>query len=138
MRASGKRAKGAVAIANLTRTPIVGSRLVFSKIAAQVLPGWDISLVFVGEARALSLNKKLRGKTYVPNVLSYALSDASGEIVICPREAKRQAPSYGMTERTFIVYLFIHGILHLKGWVHSAKMEKCEQALLARFAKGSV
>lgn len=101
-----------------------------------MLPGWDLSLVFVGEKRALSLNKRLRGKTYIPNVLSYALGGKSGEIIICPREAKRQASAYGMGTRIFVLYLFIHGILHIKGWVHGGKMEKCEQNLLAKFAKG--
>ena len=106
-------------------------------MAKKILPGWEISLVFVGEKRALSLNKKLRGKKYIPNVLSYALGKKSGEIIICPREADRQAAAYSMSKRTFILYLFIHGVLHIKGWAHGAKMERCEQVLLATFAKGS-
>lgn len=126
-----------VSIQNLTRSAPGGPRSVFSKVAQKVLPGWEVSLVFVGEKRALALNKKLRGKKYVPNVLSYALGKKSGEIIICPREADRQAASYGMNKQTFILYLFIHGALHIKGWAHGAKMEKCEQALLATFAKGS-
>ena len=125
-----------VSIKNLTRQHLkVGAGSVFSKVAKHVLPGWDISLVFVGERRARSLNKKLCGKAYIPNVLSYALRKSNGEIIICPHEAKRQAPSYDMSERTFILYLFIHGILHIKGWVHGAKMEKCEKYLLATYAK---
>ncbi|NNM83909.1 rRNA maturation RNase YbeY [Candidatus Parcubacteria bacterium] len=135
MRERDRRQKG-VSIRNTTRSSIGGSRVVFSKIAEEVLPGWDISLVFVGTKRARSLNKKLRGKTYIPNVLSYALPQKSGEIIICPHEAERQAPAYALSKRNFILYLFIHGILHIKGWAHSGKMEKCEKYLLARFAKG--
>jgi rRNA maturation RNase YbeY len=101
-----------------------------------VLPGWEVSLVFAGEKRAQALNKKLRGKSYIPNVLSYALSKKSGEIIICPREADRQAASFDMNKREFTLYLFIHGLLHIKGWVHGATMEKCERDLLAKFAKG--
>jgi probable rRNA maturation factor len=128
---------GGVSIQNTTRIPIRRrSRLLFSKIAREVLRGWDISLVFVGEKRALSLNKSLRGKRYVPNVLSYALGEKSGEIIICPAEAKRQAKDFGMSVHTFTLYLFIHGMLHIKGWAHGGKMEKCEEKLLARFAKG--
>lgn len=113
------------------------SRLAFSKAAKKVLPDWELSLVFVGEKRALSLNKKLRKKSYVPNVLSYVAGEKSGEIIICPREADRQAAAYGMSKRGFILYLFIHGALHLKGWAHGATMERCEQNLLATYAKGS-
>ena len=92
--------------------------------------------MFVGEKRALSLNKKLRGKKYIPNVLSYALGKKSGEIIICQREADRQAAAYGMDKKTFVLYLFIHGALHIKGWAHGAKMSACEKVLLAKFAKG--
>jgi probable rRNA maturation factor len=125
-----------VSIHNTTRIPFRGSRLLFSKVAKHVLPGWEVSLVFVGEKRALSLNKKLRQKSYVPNVLSYALGEKSGEIIICPREADRQAAAYQMSKQGFILYLFIHGALHIKGWAHSAKMDKCERDLLAKFGKG--
>jgi probable rRNA maturation factor len=126
-----------VSIQNTTRTPQRGSRLLFTTVASYVLPGWEISLVFVGEKRARSLNRKLRSKSYIPNVLSYALSKKSGEIIICAREADRQAASYEMNKERFILYLFIHGLLHIKGWPHGAKMEKCEKDLLAKFAKGS-
>ena len=123
---------GGVSIQNLTRRPVT-SRLVFSAVAKNVLPGWEISLVFVGATRARALNKKLRGKNYVPNVLSYTLSDKNAEIIICPSEAEKQAPSYAMSTRVFTTYLFIHGVLHIKGWVHGATMEQCEQKLLARY-----
>jgi ssRNA-specific RNase YbeY (16S rRNA maturation enzyme) len=36
------------------------------------------------------LNKKLRNKTYTPNVLSYAVGEKSGEMIIC-REVAREA-----------------------------------------------
>jgi len=126
---------GGVSIKNTTRTPY-GARAVFSTIAKKVLPNWEISLVFVSPSKARALNKQLRGKDYVPNVLSYALGNKSGEVIICLTEAKRQAPQYGMTERQFVLYLFIHALLHIKGWVHGGKMEKCEHELLATFSKG--
>ena len=127
---------GSVSIQNLTRSALGGPRQVFSKVAADVLPGWEISLVFVGEKRALDLNKKLRRKSYVPNVLSYIAGEKSGEIIICPREAKRQASAYHMSVQNFILYLFIHGTLHIKGWPHGATMDRCEEVLLAKYAKG--
>lgn len=105
----------------------------FSRAAREILRGWDISLVFVGAAKARALNKLLRKKNYVPNVLSYALDGKNGEIIICPAEAKKQAADFGLTERDYILYLFIHGALHIKGWKHGAKMEQCERTLLARY-----
>lgn len=104
----------------------------YAKAAAAALPGWDISLVFAGETRAQQMNIALRGKDYIPNVLSYESGKKSGEIVICLMEAKRQAPSYGMSYRNFVGYLFIHGCIHLAGLRHGPTMERTERALLAR------
>lgn len=120
-----------VATRNLTRRP--APRFAYTTIAKEVLPDWDVSLVFLGPAQAQKLNLRLRHKDYVPNVLSYAAGKTSGEILICLAEAARQAPLHGMDERTFVLYLFIHGLLHLKGMRHGATMERSEQALVARF-----
>ncbi|MBI2409477.1 rRNA maturation RNase YbeY [Candidatus Kaiserbacteria bacterium] len=104
-----------------------------STIAAETLPGWEISLAFVGPERARMLNKKLRRKAYVPNVLSYVVGKKSGEIIICPSEAAKQAPDFKLSTANFQLLLFIHGLLHLKGWAHGGTMERREQALLARY-----
>ena len=125
-----------VEITNLTRRP--SPRFAYAAILAATLPEWDISLVFVGPKKARELNEQLRGKTYTPNLLSYALGERSGEIFICLHEAARQAPSHGMSERDFTLYLFIHGLLHLKGWAHGSTMERCERKLLTQFtARGT-
>lgn len=97
-----------------------------------VLPGWTISLVFAGETRARSLNVKLRNKQYIPNVLSYAVGEKSGEIIICPSIAKKQAPKYDLSYTQMVGFLFIHGLLHLKGLSHSATMDRKEREILSR------
>ena len=122
----------AVLIKNFTRRR--APRMPFAKAASVALPGWEISFVFVGEKRAQDLNRTLRDKSYVPNVLSYATGNTSGEVIVCMSEAARQAPEYGMRRSVFILYLFIHALLHLKGMAHSATMERRERALVARFA----
>ncbi|MBA3789408.1 rRNA maturation RNase YbeY [Patescibacteria group bacterium] len=108
------------------------------KIAKAILPGWNISLVFAGTKRAQSLNKSLRGKTYIPNVLSYSLGKKSGEIIICLEIAKKQSSSYGVSYPHFVIFLFIHGLLHLKGKAHGTTMERHERSLLKRFTGETV
>lgn len=120
-----------VSIKNFTRQRV--PRFAYDDIVASRLPGWDISLVYVGETRALKLNRSLRGKTYVPNVLSYSVGKKSGEIIICPSIAAKQAPSYHLTASQYLLMLFIHGILHLEGRAHGATMEQWEQKLLKQF-----
>jgi rRNA maturation RNase YbeY len=122
-----------VSIKNLTRQNL--ACLPFSEIANEILPGWEISLVFVGPKKAQELNKKLRKKEYTPNVLSYVAGEKNAEIFICPAEAKKQAPAHAMNAREFILFLFIHGVLHIKGLAHGVKMEKCERNILHRYVQ---
>jgi probable rRNA maturation factor len=122
---------GAFDIRNFTRgtTP----RVSFARIKEAVLPSWDISLVIAGEARAQGLNIALRNKDYIPNVLSYTVGAKNGEVILCPNVARREAQAYGHTSNDHLIFLFIHGLLHLKGLSHGATMEKRERELLARF-----
>lgn len=121
-----------VAVRNLTRR--TAPRFPYQAIATAVLPGWDISLAYLTDAKAQAMNQALRKKSYIPNVLSYESGDKSGEIAICLAEAKRQAPSYNMGYDAFVAYLFIHGCLHLKGHPHGPTMDKMERVLMTRFS----
>lgn len=118
-------------VRNMTRQKTVS--FPFTKAHSSILPTWEISLAFVGSKQATSLNKQLRNKDYTPNVLSYETGERSGEIIICLLEARKQAPTYGMSYTNFVGFLFIHGLLHLKGEQHGATMEKQERLLLKRF-----
>jgi probable rRNA maturation factor len=107
----------------------------YEKMAAAILPkSYTLTLAFIGERRAQALNKAHRGKTYVPNVLSFPLDQNTGEIYIAPEVAKREAKNYDMSVDGYIGYLFIHGCLHLKGYDHGATMDKAEQKYVRRFA----
>jgi probable rRNA maturation factor len=122
---------GSIDVRNFTRrsAPVFP----YKEIAKAILPSWDISLVFAGEIRAKSLNIALRNKSYVPNVLSYESGKNSGEIIICLPVAKKQAQLYGVSYPHFVVFLFIHGLLHLKGLPHGHTMERHENSFLKRF-----
>ncbi|MES2668651.1 MAG: rRNA maturation RNase YbeY [Patescibacteria group bacterium] len=120
---------------NFTKSPI--PRFPYEEALQATLPGWDMSLAFAGRTRAQSMNIRLRGKDYVPNVLSYEAGPKSGEIVICLDEAKRQASEYGMTYAQFVGFLFIHGCFHLKGEQHGATMDRKERLLLKRLTSPS-
>ena len=106
----------------------------YEKIKNAVLGNaYMLTLAFIGEARAQTLNRVHRKKTYVPNVLSFPLTSDAGEIYITPEVAKREAQKYDMTVSGYIGYLFIHGLLHLKGHDHGATMEEAEQKYVRQF-----
>ncbi|HEU4677637.1 MAG TPA: rRNA maturation RNase YbeY [Candidatus Paceibacterota bacterium] len=94
---------------------------------------YTLALTFIGERRAKVLNVSYREATYVPNVLSFPLSDTAGEIYICPRVAAREAKKFSLSKNGYIGFLFIHGLLHLKGHLHGDTMDKAEKRYVARF-----
>lgn len=121
-----------VSILNKTKGTL--PRVPFSRIKDAVLGSdYELSLVFVGDTESRKINILHRGKDYVPNVLSFELDETSGEIFINPSEARRQASGFGRTYRSMVVFLYIHGLYHLKGMLHGSTMEKSEARLRKKF-----
>lgn len=94
---------------------------------------YELSLNFVGTKRAQALNVEYRQKTYVPNVLSFPLDEDCGEIFICPEISYKEAWEYNLSKEGYVAFLFIHGLLHLKGYDHGVKMEELEKRFMKRF-----
>lgn len=94
---------------------------------------YELSLVFIGKTRAITLNRKSRHKTYAPNVLAFPLTNTTGEVFICPEAANREAKHFGLSAEGYIAYLFIHACLHLKGHEHGDTMEKLERKYTRAF-----
>ncbi|OGD67090.1 MAG: rRNA maturation RNase YbeY [Candidatus Zambryskibacteria bacterium RIFCSPHIGHO2_12_FULL_38_37] len=108
--------------------------LPFEKIKIYVLgKNYELSLVFIGSKKSKSLNKKYRDKNKSANTLAFPLSKSNGEIFICPETASRDAIKFKMRKNQFIIHLFAHGLLHLKGFTHGEKMEKEEEKIKLKF-----
>lgn len=110
--------------------------LFFNNIKNNILgTDYELSLVFIGKAKSKTLNKKYRKKDKFADVLTFPLSKTEGEIFICPEIAKQNSKKFEMKGNKFITYLFIHGLLHLKGFRHGEKMEKEEEELKKKYIK---
>ncbi len=94
---------------------------------------YDLSLAFVGDARARSLNMAHRKKSYVPNVLSFPLDDTSGEMFITPSCLAKESKGFEMTPAQYERFLFIHGCIHLTGLDHGDTMDRAEKKFIKRF-----
>lgn len=92
-----------------------------------------LSLVFIGERRSKKLNFSYREKNKSTNILSFSLDKKNGEIFITPAVAKRQTKKFGRNFGNLIAFLFIHGLMHLKGMEHGSTMEKAEEKIRRKF-----
>lgn len=119
-------------ILNKTRGTL--PRISFLEIKEAVLgKNYDLSVVLVTPALARSITLKAKHKDKASNVLSFPLSKNSGEIVLCPATARKEAPDWDASPTDFLTYLLIHGLLHLKGEQHGSTMEKKERSVCKRF-----
>ena len=119
-------------IKNTTRKNI--PRIPLNKIKEFTLgKKYELSLVFIGDKLSRQLNKKYRKINRPTTVLAFPLSENSGEIFINLSSAKKQSAQFGKKYGNFVGFLFIHALLHLKGYEHSSKMEREERRIGKKF-----
>ena len=97
----------------------------------------DVVLVFAGDAAVRTLNRTFRKKDKTTDVLSFPLEGRGedgrrhlGDIVISVPRARRQAAELGHGLEAELVYLAIHGFIHLLGYDHFRGHEKEEARIL--------
>jgi probable rRNA maturation factor len=106
----------------------------FLKIKKAVLgSNYDLSLVFIGPKKMQELNRTYRGLNKSTDILSFPLSKTSGEMFICKSETRKMAKEFDRTYDNFLLYLFVHGLVHLKGYDHSPRMDKLEAKFRKQF-----
>jgi len=121
-----------ISITNKTRGVV--PRVAFLPIKNSVLgEKYELSVALVTPREAREVTKRTKHKDKASNVLSFPLSKTSGEIILCPATARREARQWSASYGDFCAYLFIHGLFHLKGMDHGATMESAERRVLKRF-----
>lgn len=100
----------------------------------------EVSLTLVDDQRIHELNREYRGVDRPTDVLSFALQDEAegepeildfedeilGDIIISVERARLQAEEYGHSFERELVYLAVHGTLHLLGYNHEVEEDKME------------
>ena len=109
-------------------------RLPFADIKNKILgKNYSLSLAFVGRNRATELHKQFKKKNDPVNILSFPLSKNEGEIIISLEKARRECKNFDRDYENYLAFLFIHGCVHLKGFVHGDNMEKEEVKFRKQF-----
>ena len=106
----------------------------------------EVSITLTNDKAIHKLNKDYRGIDRPTDVLSFAFRESDepkinfdedidlsaedmdilGEIFISVERAKKQAEEYGHSLRREIVFLTVHGMLHLIGYDHMEEKERLE------------
>lgn len=99
----------------------------------------EVDITIVDDAEIHTLNRDYRNVDRSTDVLSFALDEESedepklvggpeehllGDIVISAETAARQAEEFGHGLEREIVYLAVHGLLHLLGYDHMNDADK--------------
>ncbi len=126
---------GSFAIASTNKKlPALVAGVPFTKMKQAVLGSrYDLSLSFIGDVRMRKLNREYRKKDATTDVLSFEIDTNLGEIFISLKEATKRAGAFQMTPRAYIAFLFIHGMLHLKGHDHGRNMDALEKKYCGQF-----
>lgn len=78
---------------------------------------YEISIAFVGDSVIRKLNRNYRKTDKVTDVLSFPGEGIFlGEVIIDYAQIKRQAKKYGKTVKQELVFILVHGLLHLLGY----------------------
>ena len=82
-----------------------------------------VSVAFIGDKKMRQLNKQYRKKDKTTDVLSFvtdkkflSTENYLGEIIINYQQIKRQAKKYKKSVKQELVFILVHGLLHLVGY----------------------
>lgn len=93
----------------------------------------EVTLVFLSSVEMKKINFQYRGKNKATDVLSFA-GDSDhkelGELLFCVPVLKRQAKDQNHSFEAELVYMWIHGLLHLLGYDH--ELSRKEEKLMFR------
>ena len=95
----------------------------------------SLSLLLVNDRAIQKLNHTYRKINKPTNVLSFPMGDSPvdpeikilGDIVISLETAEGQAKSLGHSLEREVVFLIVHGILHLSGWDHERSPQEAKK-----------
>ena len=94
---------------------------------------YELSIAFVTPKISKDLNRRYRNKNKSTNILSFSIDKNIGELVIDIEAVKKDAPKFNKNYARFLGHLVIHGMLHLKGFEHSSKMDSIEEKHCLKF-----
>jgi probable rRNA maturation factor len=93
----------------------------------------DLSIAFIGDAKMRRLNSQYRKKNKTTDVLSFSgEDDFLGEILINPAQIKRQAKENNNSFQAELIFILVHGLLHLAGYDDKTEKDRLRMIRLGK------
>lgn len=108
------------------RTPALPYEGALKKILGKK---YDLDLIFADPVFMKKISGIYRNKPKTTNVLSFKINSAVGEMILETELIKKEAKQYNRSYKEHLWALYVHGLLHLKGYAHGKKMEVLENKL---------
>ncbi|MBI5126510.1 MAG: rRNA maturation RNase YbeY [Candidatus Taylorbacteria bacterium] len=119
-------------LTNVTKAKL--PRLAFADMKDAILgPDYTLDFSIVDTETIHHLNRTTRGIDAPTDILSFPLSDTEGEIYLNPEYTEIEAKKFDRDYDNFVGFLFIHGLVHLKGFDHGSTMERIEAKFRKQF-----
>lgn len=110
---------------------------------------YEVSIVFVNRDQIREMNRDYRGIDRATDVISFAFQDGEGagftpfllgDMFICPGIVEKHSLKYNSTYRMEMLFVIVHGMLHLLGFDHDTlsereKMREAEDHIMTELDK---
>ena len=94
----------------------------------------SLNLIFINNVLSKKLNTEYRKKKYPTNILTFpSIDNLPAEIYINTEITKKDAENNSIPFSKHLLFLFIHGALHIMGYKHGNLMEKKEDELYKKY-----
>lgn len=100
---------------------------------------YEVSIVFLSRDEIRSMNSDYRGIDRATDIISFAFQDGEGvgftpfllgDMFICPEIVEKHSVKYHSTYSREMLFVIIHGMLHLLGFNHDTLSERREMRML--------
>ena len=119
-------------VITLTRRTL--PRLPYRKAAEGALgKNYDLEVIAAPHSLMKTINKTYRGKETSTNVLSFSLGRGAGQLFLGLAVIAKEAGKLGLSERMHTWNIYLHGLLHLKGFTHGLAMERAFKKISREF-----
>ena len=87
----------------------------------------ELSILLVDDSQIRDLNRRHLGRDKPTNVLAFSMREGEfptlhpqllGDLVISVETARRQSKRFGLDSMGMVIFLMVHGVLHLLGYEH--------------------